>query len=334
MYLLFPALLLTCVSCFAQDTIALRSGQKIIAPIVERGDQYIVYSKSIGNDQVNLKVPVANVSRINYKNGYVEKLNADTGRSTLIAAKIPDVNVAFVDSFRLIGKRTFRYFDLVKSTSPVVAFAEGIYMPNENIWFYKAPDSSRINAFAVSHCDTSDYIFYNYNNAIFLVNYKYIEGQDKGTTSNLLKLPTKYRYTLYPIGRLSYYLLARDTLADLYYYSGTTHKKLLSGKEDLYSILPIDEHTFVACYLNQLVLFSLKDNKQKVLFKSPLPIISAALLPMGAAIISTPRGIYLINKNYTASRLTIPVNDGILKMYNNYLYVLSNAHNMIYKIKI
>ena len=59
----------------AQDTVALRSGQIIIAPIDEVGEDYIIYT--IPDDQgkpQSRTLPKSEIRRINYKNGFVETL--------------------------------------------------------------------------------------------------------------------------------------------------------------------------------------------------------------------------------------------------------------------
>ncbi len=351
----FLELLLTfiCVKVWAQDTIVVKTGQKIIATsIIEVNDDYVIYSKTIADSKINLKIPKANVGQISYRNGTVEKynpINKETVGSEIThpavnnvsptpkatKTNLPEIKVALVDSFNLAETRSnFRYYDLLKSKSPVVGFSDGIYMVNEKVWFYKMSDSLHLTAFAVSHVDTSTYIFYDYKNAIYLINYKNDIQQNKETTAGLLKLDKKHLYTLFPAGKLSYYLLARDTISNLFFCNATSHTKVLSSKKNIYSILPIDADNYIACYKDKLVLYTTRDKANRLLFESPIPIISAVIYPSGLAVMSTFHGIYIINKDYTASKLNLPITDGILKMYNNYLYVLSNARSMIYKVKI
>ncbi len=72
-YIVFSA---TCFYARAQDTIALKSGQTIIAPIDEVGEQYIIYYKMGENGKpISKAVSITDIRRINYKSGYSERFD-------------------------------------------------------------------------------------------------------------------------------------------------------------------------------------------------------------------------------------------------------------------
>jgi hypothetical protein len=60
----------------AQDTIALKSGQTIIAPIDEVGEQYIIYYKMGENGKpISKAISITDIRRINYKSGFSERFD-------------------------------------------------------------------------------------------------------------------------------------------------------------------------------------------------------------------------------------------------------------------
>ncbi len=327
--------------CSAQDTIILKNRERIIAPVMEVADVHVIYA-SQEEPAGNKKVLLDSILQINYKSGYIEKIGkpvvntpvVSSGKFAKEKSVIPDISVTIADSFQLGANVSYSYFDLLKSGSPVVAYSEGIYMPTEKIWYLKTPDSCYIYAFAISHVDTSAYIFYDYKNNVYLKNYARGISINTQTASDLLWLDKEHSYTLFPTGRLSFFLLAHDTVSRVFYCTQQGQKEIFRSKNKILGIVPLDSFSFVFFRRDELVFYNFHGHQYKILFKSPVAITSAVILQSGVPVIATTKGIFRINKDYTAGKLNININDGMLKLYNNYLYVLSNANHKIYKLKI
>ena len=263
--------------------------------------------------------------------GYAMAQQGTTHRSV---DKITIAKIDLVDSVKLPDVSLHaNYFDLIKAKSPVIGFAEGIYMPNEKLWYFKMPDSTALSGFAFSHIDTSLYIFYDYKSMIYLKNYKNDVMAKKQIISNLLMLDNLHSYKVYPVGRLKYFLLAKDSISRVIYCTADSQKLVLKSKESISSIIPLNQTSFIACYRDKLYLYLFKQQKGKILFTSPVSIISSAVLPNGASVIATSTGVFIIKKDFTVQKCNLAIRDGILKCYNGFLYVLSNSKHVIYRLK-
>ncbi len=224
-------------------------------------------------------------------------------------------------------------FDLLAPSIPLISFAQGLYMPSTKIWFYKLKDSSiTIRNFAISHFDSSLYILLDDKKSIYLINLKK-ESEVTQNQANLLKLKREYNYSVYPIGRLQYYLVMQDTLSEVFYGNNAKNVKVLTTRDTLRSFIAIDSTSFIICYKQNAYLYRTGENAV-LLFNSTFPIYSVAFSIDNVPYISTAIGVFKISKHFQAEIINSQIQDGLLKCFQDHLYILSNKTKKIYRIRL
>ena len=114
-------------------------------------------------------------------------------QESLIKQKIVNQNDSLVQliyddsiKFEYLVNRFFQ-FDLLTSTSPLLLFKEGIFMPREKLWYKQLKLPQSIKAFNFSYFDTSLYLIEGEGNTRNVVNYKYNIDRQKIEKNLLLK---------------------------------------------------------------------------------------------------------------------------------------------------
>lgn len=229
-------------------------------------------------------------------------------------------------------KGDFHSFGLLTKISPIVLFQEGLFMPNEKMWYYTVKPPIHIEGFSISMYDTSLYLILKKDTISTLFRLKNNTITFKEERKELLKLNYKETCKIYPIGRLMFYLLKNGIGSNVSYYNGVKEITVLKTKEYLRNIIVLDESSFFA-YTAGTIYYITKQKKPIIIYQSKSPIISVAINDKAVFYISTYAGIYTLKNNKTPVIFDVGIKDADLLFYNNLIYVHSNRLKSIYIIK-
>lgn len=224
----------------------------------------------------------------------------------------------------------FTGFQAFQEHSPLVSFKNGVYMPYENLWFYKIEDPAvALSSFSLSHADTSLYLVVSGNGNDRIIRMK--KTVDDSQKENIIEISTSGKHTLYPITD-GFYLLTQSSEATslIEFFDGTSMKLIMKSKKAIRKLLPIDNRSFIATFENDVVLFN-AGSKPVNLFYSEVSINDISATDEGRFIISTLQGVYSLDKGLSSSNMICTAHDGQLATFDASLFVLSNADRKIYR---
>jgi hypothetical protein len=242
------------------------------------------------------------------------------------------LNIKLLDSFVFsdVNEEIYNY-TLVNSKMPLIVRQNGIYSPKDRNWFFKFKNKDvKFENIVFSTFDTSIYMVIKNNNVGNIVR-RYFHENIKEMEYSAPLPPAKY--SVFPVGYKKYYLTRRDSILKVYISENNTLKLIKDFGNNAYNIYPIDSSLFIVnrgkkIYLNNLF------GKEELLFESPILIYNVCFADAGVFVISTPKGVFAINNKKETILINSSVNDGILRKYSNFIFVLSSSKKKIYKYSI
>lgn len=221
-------------------------------------------------------------------------------------------------------------FGYLNPTTPIVQVPVGLYMPKDNIWFFKPNDTaSRISQFALSSYDTSIYLVLKNRRSAALVNLSKNAMGDE-VEQRIMELPMKARYLIQPMEKSMFMFASLDSTLTIYQGYKSKVNKVLERKGAVNCFI-IDTNAILINYGNRIGYY--KSGLERELFNSPLPIQHIAFSPSGLIIIATRAGIFKVKKDLSAALVYQHIPDGILHFIEEHLFVLSNYTKKIYELK-
>jgi hypothetical protein len=222
-------------------------------------------------------------------------------------------------------------FDLLNEASPVVLIPQGLFLPKEKLWFYRAPDSSmRIRNFSISHDDTSVFFIVKKQERQYLLQI-HKTGNTEQEVKNLLELDSA-RYITYPTGAGQLFLSGQKSSFKIFRINNSV-PSLLTEKAAITGIFAADTSGIMLNYGNHVNFLRL-NGTEDTLFCSPLLIKDVSLTESGVFIISTAAGVFYFSKGLTPEPLNNKISDGVIKIAGHNVWVLSDAEKKIYKYTI
>jgi len=234
-----------------------------------------------------------------------------------------DYYVEYTD-FPNVRYTIFNY-DILDNGLICIPLYNGIYIAGIDSWLIEPVDKNLVVALCKSNFDNSIYIIKGNSDTMFIERrFPKIENKQPQRITDI----TPGFYNLQCFGVDSLILSGiNDTLWSIYTYNGKKIDTLLTQTEPITGIFMLNRNSFIYSTTKDIILVQ-PDTDPIRLIESEVPIESFAFSEDGYMYISIDNAIYKYNSLTAIEPVILGIN-GLLKSFNNSIYVLSQERNQI-----
>lgn len=219
-------------------------------------------------------------------------------------------------------------FSMSREGIPLVPAQGGVYAAGSN-WMINPVKTDFIQAVAPSVTDTSLYTIKGLKDSIRLI-HQYPKKKNKIATT-LTNLKNGF-YNLVAFGDDSLYIwgISYDELWHIYLYTGSSLSNIISSKNKIISVVPIDNNTLLYASQNEIIMLSGKTKPVNIM-ESKYDMDGMTIGEDGKIFFSLSDGIYCFNEQKKAYLIANGIH-GSLQYHNKNIYILWQENNTIVEL--
>ncbi|MCX6249437.1 MAG: hypothetical protein NTX61_01675 [Bacteroidetes bacterium] len=223
---------------------------------------------------------------------------------------------------------TLTNFEILNIGLPCIPMVNGIFSPGTG-WLMKPTANYFINAITKTQEDNSIYLIGSTRDSMFIL--REFPKIEKKETMKIAVIPYGY-YNMVSFGTDSIFFWGlKDSTWHISYYNGREIRTILSQKEPVTNVIPLSKNTFAYSTTKDIILVQ-PDTIPIRILNSEIPIESFVFGKDGFLYLSLSNGIFRTNKMTPAQPVVWGIH-GLLKSYNNYIFVLWQEKNQVVVLK-